>query len=48
MQKSKYKCISFKNQCADNGLIYGESFSELNFGWQDQLYSIPLYTAWCI
>ena len=27
---------------------YAIRFSELNFGWQDQLFSIPLYAAWCI
>lgn len=27
---------------------YAIRFSELNFGWQDQLFSVPLYAAWCI
>lgn len=27
---------------------YAIRFSELNFGWQDQLFSIPLYAVWCI
>lgn len=48
---------SFNDYLSDTGLRnyrekyqpdYAIRFSELNFGWQDRLYSIPLYAAWCI
>ena len=45
-----YLCGFYYPQQNDalTALVSLMSFSELNFGWQDRLYSIPLYAAWCI
>lgn len=42
------RSTSLKNYMEKFHPAYGIRFSELNFGWSDHLYSIPLYAAFCV
>lgn len=42
------RSTSLKNYREKYHPAYSIRFSELNFGWWDNLYSVPLYAAFCV
>ncbi len=42
------RSTSLKNYREKYHPAYSIRFSELNFGWSDNLYSVPLYAAFCV
>lgn len=42
------RSTSLKNYREKYQPEYALRFSELNFGWKDGLYSVPLYAVWCV